>query len=72
MCDCRLSWASFLLIQVSKAEGQGAMRGKKRQLSRRELEEELQNVQRMNHKFYRFAVEELIKEVNELSEGNGS
>ncbi|XP_068726659.1 WD repeat-containing protein 18-like [Montipora capricornis] len=61
-----------ILCEVSKAEGQGAMRGKKRQLSRRELEEELQNVQRMNHKFYRYAVEELIKEVKELSEGNGS
>ena len=49
-------------------EDQGTVTGQKRQLSRRELEEELQNVKRVNQTFYRFAVEELMKEVNEATE----
>ena len=50
-------------------EDQGTIMGEKRKLSRRELEEELQSLQRMNHKFYKFAVEELVKEVYQSSEG---
>ena len=53
-------------------EDQGTMTGEKRKLSRRELEEELQNLQRMNHKFYKFAVEELVKEVYQSSGGDSS
>lgn len=54
-------------IQVAKLEEQGAATGKKRQLSRRELEEELQNVKRVNRNFYKFAVEELMKEVHQAT-----
>lgn len=54
-------------IQVAKLEEQGAATGKKRQLSRRELEEELQNVKRVNRSFYKFAVEELMKEVHQAT-----
>ena len=56
------------LVQEAKMEDQGTVTGQKRQLSRRELEEELQNVKRVNQTFYRFAVEELMKEVNEATE----
>ncbi|XP_015761524.1 PREDICTED: WD repeat-containing protein 18-like [Acropora digitifera] len=58
-----------ILSEVAKVEDQGTIMGEKRKLSRRELEEELQNLQRMNHKFYKFAVEELVKEVYQSSEG---
>ena len=44
---------------------QGGAIGEKRQLSRRELEEELEKVKRVNRTFYRFAVEELMKEVHD-------
>lgn len=54
--------------QVTKLEVQGAARGGKRQLSRRELEEELENVKRVNRNFYKFAVEELMKEVHQATE----
>lgn len=50
---------------MAKLEDQGAATGGKRQLSRRELEEELGNVKRVNRNFYKFAVEELMKEVHE-------
>lgn len=72
----RSSWRAYLLdfflVQVAKVEDQGTMTGEKRKLSRRELEEELQNLQRMNHKFYKFAVEELVKEVYQSSGGDSS
>jgi len=55
-------------IQVTKLEEQGAATGKKRQLSRGELEEELENVKRVNRNFYKFAVEELMKEVHQATE----
>ncbi|XP_074611878.1 WD repeat-containing protein 18-like [Acropora palmata] len=58
-----------ILSEVAKVEDQGTIMGEKRKLSRRELEEELQSLQRMNHKFYKFAVEELVKEVYQSSEG---
>ena len=54
-------------MQVTRLEEQGAATGKKRQLSRRELEEELQNVKRVNRNFYKFAVEELMKEVHQAT-----
>lgn len=60
---------SLFIVQVAKVEDRGTIMGEKRKLSRRELEEELQNLQRMNHKFYKFAVEELVKEVYQSSEG---
>lgn len=55
-------------IQVTKLEEQGTATGKKRQLSRQELEEELENVKRVNRNFYKFAVEELMKEVHQATE----
>ena len=55
-------------MQVTKLEEQRAARGGKRQLSRRELEEELENVKRVNRNFYKFAVEELMKEVHQATE----
>ena len=54
-------------MQVTRLEEQGAATGKKGQLSRRELEEELQNVKRVNRNFYKFAVEELMKEVHQAT-----
>ena len=53
----------FLLLQVAEFEGQGTATTGKRQLSRRELEEELENVKRVNKHFYNFAVRELMDEV---------
>lgn len=53
-------------------EDQGTVSGEMQQLSRRELEEELQNAKSVNQKFYRFAVEELVKEVYRVSETNGT
>lgn len=58
----------YLHIQVAKLEEQGAATGGKRQLSRRELEEELENVKRVNRNFYKFAVEELMTEVYQATE----
>ena len=55
-------------VQVTKLEEQGSATGKKRQLSRREIEEELENVKRVNRNFYKFAVEELMKEVHQATE----
>ena len=55
-------------MQVTKLEEQRTARGGKRQLSRRELEEELENVKRVNRNFYKFAVEELMKEVHQATE----
>ena len=55
--------AVFLLLQVAEFEGQGTATTGKRQLSRRELEEELENVKRVNKHFYNFAVRELMDEV---------
>lgn len=57
-----------ILSEVAKLEVQGPARGGKRQLSRRELEEELENVKRVNRNFYKFAVEELMKEVHQATE----
>ena len=53
---------------MAKAEELGAVSGGKRQLSRRELEEELENVKRINRNFYKFAVEELMAEVYQATE----
>ncbi|KAJ7372545.1 hypothetical protein OS493_019054 [Desmophyllum pertusum] len=61
----RGTMAQHILGEVAKLEDQGAASGGKRQLSRRELEEELGNVKRVNRNFYKFAVEELMKEVHE-------
>lgn len=58
----------YLHMQVAKLEEQGAATGGKRQLSRRELEEELENVKRVNRNFYKFAVEELMTEVYQATE----
>ena len=55
-------------FQVTKLEEQGSATGKKRQLSRRELEEELGKVKRVNRNFYKFAVEELMKEVHKATD----
>ena len=57
---------------MAKMEDQGTVSGEVRQLSRRELEEELQNAKRVNQKFYRFAVEELVKEVYRVGETDGT
>lgn len=57
-----------LFLQVAKFEEQGAATAGKRQLSRRELEEELQNVKRVNRHFYNFAVKELMNEVCQATE----
>ncbi len=53
---------------MAKGEELGAVTGKKRQLSRRELEEELENMKRVNRNFYKFAVEELMTEVYQATE----
>ncbi|KAL9951479.1 hypothetical protein ACROYT_G044145 [Oculina patagonica] len=60
--------AQPILSEVAKLEEQGAATGGKRQLSRRELEEELENVKRVNRNFYKFAVEELMTEVYQATE----
>ena len=60
--------SSFLLLQVAEFEGQGTATTGKRQLSRRELEEELENVKRVNKHFYNFAVRELMDEVYQATE----
>lgn len=60
------------LIQVAKLEELGGAAGGKRQLSRRELEEELENVKRVNRNFYKFAVEELMTEVYQATEKNAT
>lgn len=57
-----------LLTEVAKFEGQGSATSRKRQLSRRELEEELENVKRVNRHFYNFAVKELMDEVYQATE----
>ena len=49
-------------------DDQGAALGEKRKLSRKELEEALENVKQVNRKFYRFAVDELMKDVYETTE----
>ena len=49
-------------------DDQGAALGEKRKLSRKDLEEELENVKRVNRKFYRFAVDELMKDVYEVAD----
>ena len=61
----------FLLLQVAEFEGQGTATTGKRQLSRRELEEELENVKRVNKHFYNFAVRELMDEVYQAT-GKGT
>ena len=55
---------------MTKLEELGTAKGGKRQLSRRELEEELENVKRVNRNFYKFAVEELMTEVYQATEKN--
>lgn len=57
-----------LLAEVAEFEGQGTATTGKRQLSRRELEEELENVKRVNKHFYNFAVRELMDEVYQATE----
>ena len=53
-------------------EDQAPVIGEKRQLSRRELEEELEKVKRVNRTFYKFAVDEFMKEVYEVTEKNAT
>ncbi|CAH3026839.1 unnamed protein product [Porites evermanni] len=61
-----------ILNDVSKFDGRDAGLEEKRKLSRTELEEELESVGRVNRKFYRFAVDELMKEVYEVTEKDGT
>lgn len=65
-----LMLVSLFFVQVAKLEELGTAKGGKRQLSRRELEEELENVKRVNRNFYKFAVEELMTEVYQATEKN--
>jgi len=61
-----------ILREVAKMEDQAPVIGEKRRLTRRELEEALEKVKRLNRTFYKFAVEEFMKEVYEVTEKNAT
>ena len=60
---------SFLRQACSFEDGELVI-GKKRPVSRQELEDEIEKLKRVQREFYRFAVEELMSEVHE-STGKG-
>ena len=57
-----------LVPQAAQCSGSLPESGEPPQVSRRELEEEVEKLRKINQEFYRFAVEELLTEVRTTAE----